>query len=138
MGWCISLCADPNSNPDANPHLAGEQQSVATPPGREKMGSPTLQTHQYPILLLPWLWFEVADQTLSLATTPLPLTRLSDNLSRRSTVPSQRPRARTTRLASTPHSFAFGLLISAERCELGAVAHSYHLECTTPQMLATL
>jgi hypothetical protein len=65
MGWCISLCADPNSNPDANPHLAGEQQSVATPPGREKMGSPTLQTHQYPILLLPWLWFEVADQTLT-------------------------------------------------------------------------
>jgi hypothetical protein len=34
------------------------------------MGSPTLQTHQYPILLLPWLWFEVADQTLThLATT---------------------------------------------------------------------
>ena len=38
--------------------------------GREKMGSPTLQTHQYLILLLPWLWFEVADQTLThLATT---------------------------------------------------------------------
>jgi hypothetical protein len=29
------------------------------------MGSPTLQTHQYPILLLPWLWFEMADQTLT-------------------------------------------------------------------------
>ena len=28
------------------------------PTGREKMGSPTLQTHQDPILLLPWLWFE--------------------------------------------------------------------------------
>ena len=25
----------------------------------EKMGSLTLQSHQYPILLLPWLWFEV-------------------------------------------------------------------------------
>jgi hypothetical protein len=25
------------------------------------MGSPTLQTHQDPILM-PWLWFEVADQ----------------------------------------------------------------------------
>jgi hypothetical protein len=28
------------------------------------MGLPTLQTHQDPILLLPRLWFEVADQTL--------------------------------------------------------------------------
>jgi hypothetical protein len=36
----------------------------------EKIGSPTLQTHQYPILLLPWLWVEAADQTLTLATTP--------------------------------------------------------------------
>jgi hypothetical protein len=34
------------------------------------MGSLTLQTHQDPILLLPWLWFEGADQTLThLATT---------------------------------------------------------------------
>jgi hypothetical protein len=33
----VSLRPDPNPNPNANPHLAGEQQSVATP-GREKMG----------------------------------------------------------------------------------------------------
>jgi hypothetical protein len=33
------------------------------------MGSPTLQTHQHPILLLPWLWGFEADQTLTLATT---------------------------------------------------------------------
>ena len=32
------------------------------PTGREKMGSPTLRTHQDPILLLPWLCFEGADQ----------------------------------------------------------------------------
>jgi hypothetical protein len=62
MGWCerhllVSLRPDPN--PDANPHLELErQQSVATPPGREKTRSPTLQTHQDPILLQPWLWFE--------------------------------------------------------------------------------
>jgi hypothetical protein len=31
------------------------------PTGCEKMGSPTLQTHQDPILLLPWLWFEVVQ-----------------------------------------------------------------------------
>jgi hypothetical protein len=31
--------------------------SVATPTGRERMGSPALQTLQYPILLLPWLCF---------------------------------------------------------------------------------
>ena len=54
-GIPVSLRPDPTSNPDANPHLAGELFSMATPPGREKMGSPTLQTHQYPILLLPWL-----------------------------------------------------------------------------------
>jgi hypothetical protein len=59
VGWCeryplISLRPDPNSNPDANPHLAGAE--CRHPTGREKMGSPSLQTHQYPILLLPWLW----------------------------------------------------------------------------------
>ena len=32
---------------------------------RERKGSPTLQTHQDPILLLPWLWFEESDQTLT-------------------------------------------------------------------------
>jgi hypothetical protein len=31
----FSLRPDPNPDPNANPHLAGEQQSVATP-GREK------------------------------------------------------------------------------------------------------
>jgi hypothetical protein len=50
---------DPNSNPDANPHLAGESGRVSPPHGREEMGSPTLRTHQDPILLLPWLCFEV-------------------------------------------------------------------------------
>ena len=48
---------------------SGEQQSVATP-GREKIGSPTLQPQQDPILLLPWLCFEVADQTLTLTHNP--------------------------------------------------------------------
>jgi hypothetical protein len=33
------------------------------------MVSPTLQRHQDPILLLPWLWFEVADQPLTLPLT---------------------------------------------------------------------
>jgi hypothetical protein len=35
----------------------GEQPSVATPTGRKRMGSPTLQTLQEPILLTPWLSF---------------------------------------------------------------------------------
>jgi hypothetical protein len=62
MGWCerypVSLRPDPNSNPDANPHLAGAAE-CRHPTGREKVGSLTLQTHQDPILLLPCLWFEV-------------------------------------------------------------------------------
>ena len=36
--------------------LESGQSVAASPPGREKTGSSTLQTHQYPILLLPWLW----------------------------------------------------------------------------------
>jgi hypothetical protein len=49
MGWCerhplVSLRPDPNSNPDANPHLELESSRVSPPhTGREKMGSPTLQ-----------------------------------------------------------------------------------------------
>jgi hypothetical protein len=35
--------------------VGGEQQSVATPRGRERTGSPTLQTPQEPTLLLPWV-----------------------------------------------------------------------------------
>ena len=68
VGWCerhplSSLRPDPNSNPNANPHLELESSRVSPPhTGREKMGSPTLQTHHDPILLLPWLWFEEADQ----------------------------------------------------------------------------
>jgi hypothetical protein len=56
------LRPDPNSNPDANPHLELESSRVSPPhTGREKVGSPTLQAHQ-DIIVLPWLWFEVADQ----------------------------------------------------------------------------
>jgi hypothetical protein len=63
VGWCPLVSLTPTSNPNPDPHLAGEQQSVGST-GRERMGLPTLQTHQDPILLLPRLWFEVADQTL--------------------------------------------------------------------------
>jgi hypothetical protein len=35
------------------------------PTGRERMGSPTLQTLQDPILRTPWVFFRVAFQTLA-------------------------------------------------------------------------
>jgi hypothetical protein len=45
----------------------GEQQWRAAerrhPTGRERMGSPALQTRQYPILLTPWVCFRAAFQT---------------------------------------------------------------------------
>jgi hypothetical protein len=44
----------------------GEQQRGATAQARERMVSPTVQTLQDPILLLPWVCFRVAAfQTLS-------------------------------------------------------------------------
>jgi hypothetical protein len=55
-GIPVSLRPDPNSNLSANPHLELESSRVSPPhTGRKKVGSPTLHTHQDPILLLPWL-----------------------------------------------------------------------------------
>jgi hypothetical protein len=50
---------DPNSNPDANPHLNGEQQSVATS-GREKMGW---------VVLISWTVVEVGELTAAYVRT---------------------------------------------------------------------
>jgi hypothetical protein len=44
----------------SSPYFGGEQQSLGTPTGRERMGSPALQPFQDPILLTPWVCFRVA------------------------------------------------------------------------------
>ena len=67
MGWCEEASLTLTLTP--TPTLTLMESSRRHPTGRERMVSPTLQRHQDPILLLPWL-FEVADQSLTLAIYP--------------------------------------------------------------------
>jgi hypothetical protein len=53
-----------------NPDLAREQQSIVHRTCRERIGSTTLQTLQYPILLLPWLCFRGCFGGERLTPTP--------------------------------------------------------------------